>query len=276
MKKKVVLLTGSELRHDFFRKFISIHDDIVVLASFCESTKGNLGDVVNKDKQPNELRKIHLSTRQKIERDFFEVFCNSVQDKSNPIFIEKGEINSDEQFNKIVQLNPDIIISYGCSLIKSKLINAFKGKFINIHLGLSPYYLGSGTNFWPFVNNELQFIGTTFMHIDEGIDTGEIIHQLRANVYFNDSIHQIGNRLIKDSFIECVKLIRGFNKLKSMNKIEINSEDVRYYRKIDFTEESLCKAYDNLSNGMIVEYLKNKTIYEEKYPIIVNPSINIL
>ena len=65
---------------------------------------------------------------------------------------------------------------------------------------MSPYYRGSGTNFWPFVNNELQFIGATFMHIDEGVDTGEIIHQIRANIFHDDNIHQIGNRLIRIHF----------------------------------------------------------------------------
>ena len=38
---------------------------------------------------------------------------------------------------------------------------------INVHLGLSPYYKGSATNFWPFVNNELQFLGVTFMVTDK-------------------------------------------------------------------------------------------------------------
>ena len=57
------------------------------------------------------------------------------------------------------------------------------------------------------------------MHIDDGIDTGEIIHQIRARKYFNDNIHQIGNRLIKDSFIECVKIIRSFENLDHMAQL---------------------------------------------------------
>jgi hypothetical protein len=50
-------------------------------------------------------------------------------------------------------MSPDLIISYGCSIIKRPLIEYFDKKFINIHLGLSPYYKEGGTNFWPFVNN---------------------------------------------------------------------------------------------------------------------------
>ena len=40
-------------------------------------------------------------------------------------------------------------------------------------------------------------VGATFMYIDAGIDTGEIIHQIRADIVIGDSPHSIGNRLIK-------------------------------------------------------------------------------
>ena len=273
MKKRIILLTGTELRHEFFRKFISFHEDINVLASFCESKKGNLLDTILKDKNSKDIRLLHLSSREIVEKDFFELFCSKTIDKSNPIFINKGDINNNDNVSKIIDLKPDIIISFGCSIIRSELLNIFKGRFINIHLGLSPYYRGSGTNFWPFVNNELHFIGTTFMHIDDGIDTGEIIHQIRARKYFNDNIHQIGNRLIKDSFIECVKIIRSFENLDHMAQLEIDPAEVRYYKKKDFTEISLKKAYENMAGGIVSKYIQNKSKFENKYRIIKNPKI---
>jgi phosphoribosylglycinamide formyltransferase 1 len=275
VNKKIVLLTGTELRHEFFRKFIAIHKDISVLASFCESKKGNLLELVQNDKKQNDSRSLHLSTRKIVEKDFFQVFCSKVEDKSKPKFIKKGEINNQDHVSQITQLNPDVIISYGCSIIRSELIHVFKGRFINIHLGLSPYYRGSGTNFWPFVNNELQFIGSTFMYIDQGVDTGEIIHQIRANISYNDSIHQIGNRLIRDTFSECVKLIRSLSQLERMNQLKIDSIDVQYYRNKDFTEESLAQAHKNILDGMIVDYLKNKSSLENKFPIIKNTQIDV-
>ena len=76
------------------------------------------------------------------------------------------------------------------------MLKKYKKKFLNIHLGLSPYYKGSATNFWPFVNNELQFVGVSFLGIDDGIDTGPIIHQIRPDFKIGDSIHDVGNKLI--------------------------------------------------------------------------------
>ena len=108
----------------------------------------------------------------------------------------------------------------------------YEGRFINIHLGLSPYYRGSGTNFFPFVNNELQFVGTTFMLIDKGIDTGRIIHQLRSDFKF-DNIHDIGNNLIKKSIDQLIKLIKIFNLsfLNTEDSINYNKSVMRYYGK---------------------------------------------
>ena len=267
---KTILLTGSELRHEFFRKYIAIQKGIQVQLTTCESVKGNLSETLDLDSNSNDLRKLHLSSRNQYEKDFFGLFCDTIEDKSNPIFIDRGDVNNKDVVSKIIKLSPDLIISYGCSIIRSELLDLFKGRFINIHLGLSPYYRGSGTNYWPFVNDELQFVGTTFMHIDSGIDTGEIIHQIRGKIYHGDNIHQVGNRLIRNSVFECVKLIQTFEKLDKIKPFKVDMGNTKVYKNKDFTEESLNLAYSNLSKGIISKYLENKLNIDRLYPIIKN------
>ena len=266
--KKVILITGSELRHDYFRKCIAISKKIKVISSFCESQEGSIIEIKNKPGKKYNLRRKHLTERVKVEKRFFEEFCDNTKDFSNPIFLPKGDINKQPHVEDIISENPDLIISYGCSIIKSNLIEVFKKKFVNIHLGLSPYYRGSGTNFWPFVNDELQFVGTTFMHINSGIDTGKIIHQLRANMLHDDDIHTIGNRLIRDSVKTCIKLIEQYEFLHSMP--QIISKFNRFYRKKDFDENSISKAYYNIKKNIIRGYLENKESIDLKFPIIKN------
>ena len=72
MGKKIILLTGSELRHEYFRKFISIQKNIKVLSSYCESSRGDLSEVIQRQSKTNELRKNHLFERELYERDFFK------------------------------------------------------------------------------------------------------------------------------------------------------------------------------------------------------------
>ena len=124
--------------------------------------------------------------------DFFQTFIDHVADCSYPSFLSKGEINSPRYTQAIIDAKLDLLITYGSSLIREPLLSAFEGWFLNVHLGLSPYYRGSGTSYWPLVNREPEYGGTTFMHIDTGVDTGKIIHQIRAKYVRGDTPVQIG------------------------------------------------------------------------------------
>lgn len=263
--RKIILLTGSELRHEFFRKYLGKASGIEVLCTYCESVQ-NSEKLLGTGYTYN-LRINHLEARAQSEQDFFSLFATTTQDRSNPRFIPRGSINTPSIVEEITKLNPDYIVAYGCSIIKPALIQRFTGRFINLHLGLSPYYRGSGTNFWPLVNNEPEFVGATFMHIDEGIDTGEIIHQIRARISLFDNIHTIGNRLIKDAAEVMVKiLVEGF--VKGGNIREKKSfENEKVYRNRDFNEEAVALAYQNFQNGMIEKYLQNQALRDEKAPI---------
>lgn len=262
-----MLITGGEIRHDFFRKYIANSKGIQVLKTYIEVPELSLNQKIDKDSN-NHYRREHLIARDQTEIDFFKLYIDSVIDNSNPKRIVKGLINTQENISEINNLDPDVIISYGCSIIKEELISNYEGRFINIHLGLSPYYRGSGTNYFPFVNNEPQYAGVTFMHIDTGVDTGEIIHQIRPEIFPNDNIHQIGNRLIKNMTEETVLIINKFSELKKQKQITVETD--KYYKKKDFTEESVKEMLQNFSNNMIKKYLDNKENIDRKVPIIQN------
>ncbi len=272
--KKVIILTGNEHRHTFFRKFIAINRNIKVLSTYCEKSKGAFQKIIN-DREEDSLSKKHLKWRDESEKDFFEVFNKYTPDFSKPIEISKGEINNEKIVADIINKEPDLLIAYGSSIIKSRLLEVYKDRFINIHLGLSPYYRGSGTNFWPFVNDELQFVGTTFMFIDSGIDTGKIIHQIRAKMFEVDNIHTIGNRLIKDTAKVCANLITNFDEIVDLQYPELNDFKERYYRKKDYTEDVVLKAYKNLKEGIIKKYLLNKGKIDKQFPIVQQPNLTI-
>ena len=265
--KRVIIITGSDLRHEFLRKFIANSPKCQVIRSYCESSEQNLNALVSNQDQ-NALRKKHLDLRTQSERHFFESYVRESPDNSNAYPIVKGEINQQNYIDEIIRLNPDLIISYGCSIIKPALIEAFSNKFLNIHLGLSPYYRGSGTNYWPLVNGEPECVGVTFMHIDSGIDTGKIIHQMRARIYEGDDVHSIGNRMIGDIAATVPEIVSVFERVESQSQKMAGTD--RIYRNRDFSEESLERLYRQFESGMISEYLGHKQRREDKYPIIQN------
>ena len=257
---RIVLLTGSEIRHEYFRKKISCDSRIEVLASFCEGLEDSLENRIKENDESSDHQLEHVRARTQTEKDFFEHFIRNSEDHSKPKFIPKGSINDKDVVQEIISLCPDLIICYGSSLIKSKLLNLYEQRFVNVHLGLSPYYRGSGTNVWPLINNEPHMVGATFMHIDAGIDTGKIIHQIRADIYLGDSPHTIGNRLIKKMTEVYAEIIINFDKLEDVKQPKAKG---KLYLRKDFDSEACRILYKNFSEGMIEKFISSDI--EPKY-----------
>mgnify|MGYP003639824953 CR=1 FL=1 len=261
--KKIVILTSSELRHKYFKIKFAQQDGIHILKTFCDINKNNY-DITNVDYK--NIKNIHFSSRSQVEKDFFEEYVKIYQDFSRSENIKRGEINDDKYIEEIYNLNPDFIVTYGCCIIKPKLINLFKNRIINVHLGLSPFYFGSGTNFHPFVNNDLSAVGCTFIYMDEGIDTGKIIHQMRAHIDPCDSIHQVGCRLIKEMTQKFIDLIKNFDQVT--NKDPQIYKNGKIYKRIHCTEESVRVAYKNINSSICLHYLINKNKLDLNFPLV--------
>jgi phosphoribosylglycinamide formyltransferase 1 len=251
-RTKVVILTGDEPRHQYFRRKVALDDRIDVLASYCEGTEQSLANKFANDPDSSDLQRLHIQARTQAEHDFFGTSIKTMPDYSGPKHIAKGHINLPTVVAEIKRFRPDIVICYGSSLIGPELIQTFRGKFLNVHLGLSPYYRGSGTNVWPLINKEPCMVGATFMHMDEGIDTGRIIHQIRADIFLGDSPHSIGNRLIAKAADTYCDIIAEYENLS--DEKQPHSEGRLYLQK-HFNKHACETLYKNFSDGMILDFL---------------------
>lgn len=91
-------------------------------------------------------------------------------------------------------------------------------KLFNIHFSLLPKYKGMYTSVLPIINNETES-GVTFHKIDNGIDTGDIIDQVRYVIKSSDTARDIycknikyGTELIKkviDKYFFCGFDVQG-------------------------------------------------------------------
>lgn len=243
-----------------------------IVRSYCEGTEKSLRSLVVEQNVTDDVRLKHLVARETSEQDFFAAFVALAPDRSAPQFLPKGAINDPAYADEIAGLGPSLLAAYGCSLIREPLLGRFEGRFLNVHLGLSPYYRGAGTNFWPLVNGEPEYVGATFMHIDAGVDTGEIVHQIRAQVRSGDKPHDIGNRLIRDMALVYAELIRNFDSLEPMAQLPI-SGDEKVFRKRDFTEDAVRKLYRGFKAGLVEDYLAEQEARCAAVPIIENPVV---
>ncbi|MET0117294.1 MAG: formyltransferase family protein [Sedimenticola sp.] len=272
--KRIVILTGSELRHQYMRKALALIPGISVAASYCEQPEQTIRQVVTDRNAPRLQEELdHLNERDRVEKDFFGSFCQLSPDLSNPVKVRKNAINDPEVANHIIEeLSPDLVIAYGCSIVRDPLLSAYDRRFLNVHLGLSPYYRGAGTNFWPLVNGAPEYVGATFMHLDAGIDTGEIIHQMRATVNPGDGPHQIGNRLISEIAPVYGAVIRAFDQLPPMTQPGKSDSDL-YYRNKDYSADAVTTLRSHFRNGMVDDYLQDFDARTGKVPLVHNAAV---
>ena len=130
--------------------------------------------------------------------------------------------------------------------------------FINLHLGLSPFYKGSGTLFWPIHNNEFSCIGTTCHILDEKIDNGPIISRTKPDLRQGDDYYAINLKAIHNGIKNFPISVMDFlnnNITPQKQDIKIRS---RIYKKADFNEEALLKAMDNIGGGLTIQQIKTE------------------
>ncbi len=262
--KNVLLITGNKRRHKYAANVISKNLNlcgVVFESKFGNKKQKNISD------SKNNIIVNHFDEREEAEKKYLGENTSLSKDV-HTINVDHGKSNSESVFQWVKNQNPDILLLYGSSIIKPPLLNFFEGRIINMHLGLSPYYRGSGTNFWPLVDGLPECVGATIHLATSKVDAGSILTQVRPqNIFKNDRAHDLGTKTI----------IAGLNKLCNVvprylnNEIKLFEQDLtigKLCRRKDFSEKAVKKLWENLSNGMIEQYLEQKRLRDSKYPII--------
>ena len=148
-----------------------------------------------------------------------------------------------------------MVCLFGTSILNKRWIDFYKDRIINLHLGLSPFYKGSATLFWPFVNEELEYLGTTIHLAEEKVDSGKILKRISPVLQRGDNYYGITSKLVKNSIDIFPTIVTGF--LSGLYK-PIQQEPIvgRFYRKRDFNEEQLLKALAFVGDGLTVSQLR--------------------
>lgn len=91
-------------------------------------------------------------------------------------------IKSPEAIEKVRSFCADVIVAvaYG-QLLPKEIIEMPKYGCINIHASLLPKYRGSAPIHWSIINGDEE-TGVTTMHMDIGMDTGDIIYQEKIKI----------------------------------------------------------------------------------------------
>ena len=119
---RIVIVTGNEPRHQYFRVMVASDPRIEVLASYCEVLEKETTKHPDSKMEASLLEQMHLEARTKSELEFFGEAVKSLVDESNPKKIQRGRINDETIVGEIEKFDADLLVCYGSSLIKSSLL----------------------------------------------------------------------------------------------------------------------------------------------------------
>jgi methionyl-tRNA formyltransferase len=161
---------------------------------------------------------------------------------------------------------PDVVLVFGTGILREPLLSAFEGCIINIHLGLSPYYRGAGTNFWPLVNREPEYVGATIHYLDAGIDTGPILAHARPAIERGDGPHDVGNKTIAAAAQALLRAAEAH--LSGTARAVPQWRGGRLYQRKDFGAAAVRTLYRNFETHMIDEYLEARALRDAALRLI--------
>ena len=263
---RIVLLTSSGLRHRFVAGQLARFVNLVGVVSEAGSAGATAAGATPEYSLPADQSVIteHFVERDAVERRMLGTM-NAFPD-TEILELPHGGANAPETLTWIQGKNPDLVVLYGSSIIKPPLLDVYEKGMVNLHLGLSPYYRGSGTNFWPLVNREPECVGATIHLAVQSVDAGALLAQVRPEPEISDRAHELGTKTI----MAAVAIMPRVLSLYATGGIQPQSQDLtqgRVYRKRDFNADAVRAMWHNLKTGMMAEYLADAAQRCRRYPI---------
>lgn len=265
---RVLVLSSTFLRHHFVINTVAAALDVLGVWREEKSFKPEryaLSDADHRDIAA------HFARRDASEEDRFADhralrLATATADRVGP----PGFINDPVEIDRMSALGADAVLVFGTGLLRPPLIDRFEGRILNIHLGLSPYYRGSGTNFWPLVNREPELVGATIHYIDAGIDTGPIVAHARPEMAPDDGPHDIGNKALAAaaSTLVAVALAHHRDHVRAVPQTGVG----RLYQRKDFSADAVRRLYRNFETRMIPEYLQQREARDAALSLLTFPT----
>ena len=201
---KIIFITGSHPRHAYLARKIAEtgYLDTVIIEqreSFIPEPPANI---------PEDLKKLfihHFNERDRVET---EMFGSLNWPECNLKNIKQEQLNSALVQKLLITQKPDLLLTYGCHMLTEETLQCVQGEKWNCHGGLSPWYKGAVTHFWPSYMLEPQMTGMTVHHLTKSLDAGDVVHQCVADLIPKDTLHKLAARALLKLGIDLPKLIK--------------------------------------------------------------------
>jgi hypothetical protein len=257
---RAIVLTSSMRRHQYVANVIASGMEV---ARVWQEEKSFQPLRYASSAEDEAIIRRHFAARDDSEAEYF---AGHDAVRAPTTRVPPGGCNDPGEIEAMRQLQPDVALVFGTGLLAPALIHALKGRIINLHLGLSPYYRGAGTCFWPLVNGEPEYCGATIHVLDAGVDSGPMLAHARPDVAPSDGPHDLGNKTILTAARTLVAAALAFDGRPLRGVAQSGSG--RVYRRADMSAAAVQRLYRNFEDGMLPAYLGDRAARDAKMALI--------
>lgn len=255
---RIGILTSIETRHRYFVN--RLRAELGVVAVGYERIGYAPDAVGGADLEPQDARIVaeHFTERSRQEQLFFGPQSDFLKANNACAVsrIEPGGLNTQETLHLLEAAGVDAVAVFGTNLIKPPLLDRWPGRMVNLHLGLSPYYRGTATNFFPLLNEEPEYVGATIHLLDSGIDAGPILGHARPTITADDMPHTIGCKAIMAGIEKMITVLCKLEQGRLAPVPQWEVPDPRLYLRKNYHPRQVVELYKKIEHGLIPRYVE--------------------
>lgn len=242
---KALILTSTNPRHQFFVQQIATCFEIAAI--ICEQKRNYYVQQL----EASEAIRAHFA-----RNAAQEMLCFKDVSEGHPANVMTvPDINAPEVMQWVSGLDVDVVCLFGTSILKTPWLSMFPDRIVNLHLGLSPWYRGSATLFWPFADSAAEFLGSTIHLAVERVDAGAILHRIRPKLQPGQSYYQMSNQLIRESIEVFPAIVTAYLENTLYPQAQENVVG-RICRKADFDDAALARVLSYVGDGFSPQELQ--------------------
>lgn len=251
---RVMLMTGSHPRHLYLAH--KLHAAGKLCGLVVEKRESMLPAP---DEQLSDLDKAnfirHFKDRERAEKlAFGDINLTIFKNKLPVLEIETADLNQEKTKKWLANHPADIVISYGIHKLDTDLLALLPEHAWNIHGGLSPWFRGTATLFWPFYFLKPNWAGMTIHRLSSRLDGGDIIHHSVPELRRGDGIHDVACRAVKQVAEDLLIIIEKLESGYTINAVPQKSSG-KLFTNADWMPQHLRLIYNTFNNDIVDRFL---------------------
>lgn len=152
---------------------------------------------------------------------------------------ETASINARDSIAWLQRMDPAVLLVYGTSVIRQPALSTAHKFALNLHTGISPYYRGSGTVFWPLYQGEPSMVGATVHQCTSDLDGGRIYRTVQADLSEDDDAFSAFAKSVRSGAVVYAEVAAQLaaGKMPEGQRQDLDTGREYFFRDLTFVQE---------------------------------------